>query len=485
MSSDPLQSLIDSRVAALGVGHDARGLYVITRVDDMAAVEDALPSGWTVGDNWWASDPSQEIRPGIWKLYLMRPKDVGGVKNAKLEEVPMPKIITLVDQIFEGLPPLEPVISLTIERDPGSFEANYPKIALPVSIGSIELERLVGPGSFIVRARGRSGTELGSMRVSFKAKAEALSAGDLVARAQKAEEELAAARAEIAALRAAKPRATMFVPGSEEHVAFWNAVEHYKDVTFLAAPSLREQRVAELETAAVALFKPSGADTGNPVQTIKGAYARLRKGEQIEESLRCLTNTIKQVIEDRDDARTAVMANQRRQASEIVVMIQEQAKRANARSLEHEKSDGALGLAAINHVMASSARNEASRLYTLAQAIGHKFTPGHNFAFEGRGSLLAGSNIGRMNDHDALDFALGVIARAEERIESLQWMLAERGVEVEQAALATANGINKRARAAQLTKLDSTAPFEHFDVLNEFDCEQEALAAVALSKKKW
>lgn len=469
----------------LWVQMDERGPYVITRVDDMIAVEDALPSGWTIGDNWWASDPSQEVCPGWWKLYLMRPEDVGGAKNAQLEEITVPKIITprLVDRMFSAAaPPMETVAWLTAERDPGGFEANYPKQLLDAEVTEQELYGKLGAGNFILRAFGQTQKELGSMRLSLGTKTAAapLSVGHLVARAQKAEEELAAARAEIAALRAAKPRATMFVPGSEEHVAFWNAVNRYKDCNnFLT----REQLVADLEAAAVALFRPSGSDANNPVQTLKRAFAHLRKFEQVEDSLRCITNTILQLIEDRDDARTAVRANQHRHSNEIVALVRRRALEASERSLEHEKSDGR-ALTGIQHVMASCARDESNRLYGLSNEIGHKFLFGRAFSFEGRGSLLAGLDIGRLNDRDALNVVLGVVERAEERIESLQWMLAERKEEIERAALATASGIHKRAKAAALSKLDSTAPWEHFDVMNEFDCEQEALAAIASKEKK-
>ncbi len=59
--------------------------YVIAPVDDPCAVEAALPKGWTIGNGWWASDPSQKQPDGRWLLYFGTIRDyLAGPQGWKL-----------------------------------------------------------------------------------------------------------------------------------------------------------------------------------------------------------------------------------------------------------------------------------------------------------------------------------------------------------------------------------------------------------------
>jgi hypothetical protein len=51
--------------------------HIVCLVDDPVAVErDINLDGWTVGENWSSSDPSQKQPDGRWKLYVMRVEDL-------------------------------------------------------------------------------------------------------------------------------------------------------------------------------------------------------------------------------------------------------------------------------------------------------------------------------------------------------------------------------------------------------------------------
>lgn len=52
---------------------EAEHPHVVAPAEDPVAVENILnPLNWTVGDNWWASDPKSQQEDGRWKLFVTR-----------------------------------------------------------------------------------------------------------------------------------------------------------------------------------------------------------------------------------------------------------------------------------------------------------------------------------------------------------------------------------------------------------------------------